>query len=652
MKTTKLVWIAAALSAVAVSAAGEARAQVCSSPAVGEVEIDTAGVPVTIKVAANGILKVNGVSCGFVDTSIAVFGTAANDNVSFRQVPTSIALSVELGAGIDTVAVFGSAALADAISCTATAIDRDDDGTPDVGFGESFVELVYIHGGSGDDVIDCAPFTATLVLSGDLGDDTLIGGIAADTLKGDAGSDILQGGPGNDTLDGGLGDDQELGGDGNDRLMQRQAGNGSDQLHGGDGLDTVTYASRIAGVTLVAGGGGGSEDLVDDAIEFVIGGKGDDSFQFAAAAVGRTYSGGPGNDTLIGSALADFMSGQAGDDTLTGNGGADRLDGGLGGDHLDGGAGKDTIYGGANNDTVADTADGIAERIDCGADADVFVTNLEDTFIGCELAPPPSSTLLANGSFETGDYTSWTVFQDAQQPDWNIWGIGDDGVTLHLGDTVFDFFDGEGHVWGGCDEESITPSATDGTKAAVELCTGPGVNRMYQDVRVPDEATELTWDMAYLNMAGFFSTEDQSITVQLRDPLTDVVRAVLYQSTEGRDLLQIPMKAFSADVSEFAGQIVRVDVEIRIFQFCFHSVYDNFAFQSGDSLGARAVEGRPAALSFAMASPDHQADGDQRSWNQPDAADGSEGGCAAGGRSPLGAAWLLLALVLAFRRRR
>src|SRR5262245_47167781 len=48
--------------------------------------------------------------------------------------------------------------------------------------------------------------------------------------------------------------------------------------------------------------------------------------------------GGRGNDTLIGSAAADFLFGQAGDDMLLGKGGVDFLFGGSGDDIMTGGA--------------------------------------------------------------------------------------------------------------------------------------------------------------------------------------------------------------------------------------------------------------------------------------------------------------------------
>lgn len=66
----------------------------------------------------------------------------------------------------------------------------------------------------------------------------------------------------------------------------------------------------------------------------------------AAMALALERSGGPGDDTLVGTGRADHLDGRGGDDSIEGLGGADRLlIGGLGDDTVRGGAGGDTIVG-------------------------------------------------------------------------------------------------------------------------------------------------------------------------------------------------------------------------------------------------------------------------------------------------------------------
>jgi hypothetical protein len=49
---------------------------------------------------------------------------------------------------------------------------------------------------------------------------------------------------------------------------------------------------------------------------------------------------------------------------------------------------------------------------------------------------------ITNGSFETGDYTGWTLSENSGFPDYGTWGIAASGETINIGDATFDFFDG------------------------------------------------------------------------------------------------------------------------------------------------------------------------------------------------------------------
>ena len=57
-----------------------------------------------------------------------------------------------------------------------------------------------------------------------------------------------------------------------------------------------------------------------------------------------------GDNTLVGTSLADNFEGRGGNDVIYGQGGNDRLDGGVDNDKLNGGAGNDLLIGGAGND--------------------------------------------------------------------------------------------------------------------------------------------------------------------------------------------------------------------------------------------------------------------------------------------------------------
>lgn len=155
-------------------------------------------------------------------------------------------------------------------------------------------------GSAGKDTFEVASSTngTEYIISGDAGDDTIVGG---------AGSDIFAGNGGNDNITGGQGDDKLIG------------GVGSDRLQGNEGLDVIDAG------------------LGDDTLR---GDEGND-----------TLLGGPGDDELFGGANEDVLRGGDGKDLLSGGDGADTLRGGRGNDILVPGAGRDVMKGGFGSDT-------------------------------------------------------------------------------------------------------------------------------------------------------------------------------------------------------------------------------------------------------------------------------------------------------------
>jgi RTX calcium-binding nonapeptide repeat (4 copies) len=88
-----------------------------------------------------------------------------------------------------------------------------------------------------------------------------------------------------------------------------------------------------------------------------------------------TVLGGPGSDVLRTGSPADTIDGGDGNDDLGAGGGSDVLDGGLGYDVLRGDAGDDQLR----------VADGLLDRVECGAGRDrVDADTLDDVAIDCE----------------------------------------------------------------------------------------------------------------------------------------------------------------------------------------------------------------------------------------------------------------------------
>ena len=89
-------------------------------------------------------------------------------------------------------------------------------------------------------------------------------------------------------------------------------------------------------------------------------------------------------------AIPATVDGGDGDDTITGGSKGDSLTGGLGADTIEGRGGYDIVSAGAGNDTVH-ARDGLAEWVDCGADADVVYADTSDWVAGCEIVHRPAA---------------------------------------------------------------------------------------------------------------------------------------------------------------------------------------------------------------------------------------------------------------------
>ena len=291
------------------------------------------------------------------------------------------------GLGLDTLSYAAAAAGVTVSLALTTAQNTGSAGTDTI---RGFERLA---GSAFGDVLTGS--SAANVLAGGDGNDSLDGGSGDDDVDGEAGDDVLIGGTGNDILRGGAGNDtasyaaalgvtvdlaligaQNTVGAGFDQLIDIEnllgstrndtlsGDGGANILDGNAGIDTVSYATAGAAVTVSLAqqgavqdtGGGGLDTLLnfenltgsafDDtlagngAANIIDGGDGIDTASYAAAAAGVTVglgiataqaTLGAGNDTLrnienlIGSAFNDRLSGDAGDNDLAGGDGIDTV---------------------------------------------------------------------------------------------------------------------------------------------------------------------------------------------------------------------------------------------------------------------------------------------------------------------------------------
>lgn len=210
---------------------------------------------------------------------------------------------------------------------------------------------ILVFTGEGPDrvsLVDVTPtgfdrLTATSV-SGQLGDDTLIGSEIRDDLIGGGGVDSLMGGGGRDHLTPGPGGGQALGGKGRDTVSL--AGDGDWKIH--DARSRLVQADEITtlgSIELAAVTGGPGANLI-------FGDSFTGNLRLKGRGGGDLLQAGEGNDRILGGGGNDFVQAGSGDDEIEGGTGDDSLSGESGKDELSGGGGADTCRGGPGADSL------------------------------------------------------------------------------------------------------------------------------------------------------------------------------------------------------------------------------------------------------------------------------------------------------------
>jgi trimeric autotransporter adhesin len=174
---------------------------------------------------------------------------------------------------------------------------------------------------------------------GDLGDDTIIGGVDNDFINGGAGNDLVIAGAGDDNIR----LDTQVGWAFGPWNVSRSVTETGGEL---SYMMSLNFGAEVA-------------SLVNAGNDTVYAGAGSD---WVYAGLGQDYlDGGTGDDVLVGDGGDDNVFGREGNDWLSGDTGSidltlhgnDYLDGADGNDNLRGEGGADTLYGGAGNDTLA-----------------------------------------------------------------------------------------------------------------------------------------------------------------------------------------------------------------------------------------------------------------------------------------------------------
>lgn len=189
------------------------------------------------------------------------------------------------------------------------------------------VDRINLIGGPSRNFFDARNAGLPVLLSGEGGNDTLLGGSSSDIISGGSGDDVLSGGAGNDLIDGGAGTDHV-----------------SEKADTSFAVIDVTITSQATGSDTPTG----AERIV------LVGGPGSNKLDASLASISVILIGGSGNDTLLGGSSADTLTGgQRTDATVVGGDGVDSLNGGAGIDTIENDP-ADAIIPGVGDISIAD----------------------------------------------------------------------------------------------------------------------------------------------------------------------------------------------------------------------------------------------------------------------------------------------------------
>lgn len=197
-------------------------------------------------------------------------------------------------------------------------------------------------------------------------------------------------------------------------------------------------------------------------------------------------------------------------------------------------------------------------------------------------------TVVANGGFESGDFTGWIPFDSGSG---NF--LVDSGTTTPLSGF------------------GVLPPP-EGTWAAITDQGGPGTHIIYQDVFIPTSGTTAFSAIVYLeNRAGVFivdsvvglrhdSLPNQHFRVDIMDPsapVDDVGSGVLLNVflTQPGDATSLPYTTLTADLTPFAGQTIRLRFAEVDNQFFFHVGVDAVSVTTSGSGAPLLVTPPPSA---------------------------------------------------------
>lgn len=247
-------------------------------------------------------------------------------------------------------------------------------GSDTITLGRSAFATGSVYGGNGNDTINADAVTdatgvagslnataAGVMISGDIGDDTITGSDGIDTINGGDGADVIDGGTGADVIDGGTGNDTITG------------GAGADTIAGGTGNNVFVYTTLTNAALTSATSSTGFDTITGfsaNTANTAVAGTAANGDRFQVTALVKTAVGTAAASNVAGSAI--FTASQAAGANL-----AETLDAALDGNLANNGVGLVTITGASSFSGLYVVINGAADaNYNFGADAVIKINTL------------------------------------------------------------------------------------------------------------------------------------------------------------------------------------------------------------------------------------------------------------------------------------
>ncbi|ESQ73535.1 hypothetical protein ABAC402_18860 [Asticcacaulis sp. AC402] len=397
----------------------------------------------------------------------------------------------------------------------------------------------------------------------------------ANTLRGNAGNNRLDGGSNSDSITGGAGDDTLIGGSGNDTIVAGQASDGNDSVDGGDGNDLITSSGQG-----IYNAGGGNDYVfagLTATSEVIDGGTGNDTIDTTSVFAEYSVNLVTGATNYGGESYVNFENAVTGEgnDTVIGTAVANAITTGAGNDSLDGGAGNDTLVGGEGDDSyvVESVGDGVTEQFDDGNDRVISTVSytLSDNVEILILQGSADLSGTGNGqnnfiSGQTGNNTliglgGEDVLDGGTGNDSLVGGTGNDAYVVDaIGDTVTELAaEGDDLVYAdisftlGANLENLVLTGIGGTSG-----TGNDLNNILEGNSGNNALTGLGGNDQLIGGAGndtllgglgndtYVVTDAGDVVTEISNQGTDEVRSTITYSLNGKQVENLTLLNGSA----------------------------------------------------------------------------------------------------------